>query len=213
MTIQDNVLKAYLKDVYFITGTPCGGKTTVSRALARRHGLALYDADERFPAHRQLADPAFQPAMCRRFSGPDEFFGRTVDEYRAWLLDNERQQLDFALLDLIRLAQHGPVLCDGMLTLDEADRLTDVSRVAFLIREPSNLIDEYCDRPDHRDFSDFIHGAADVARAKVNCNATLRSINLPLYNAIKRSRYFWLERTPDSTVEDAVRQVERHFNW
>ena len=39
MIIQDNALKAYLKNVYFITGTPCGGKTTISRALAQRHGL------------------------------------------------------------------------------------------------------------------------------------------------------------------------------
>lgn len=33
MIFQDNVIKEYLKNVYFITGTPCGGKTTVSRAL------------------------------------------------------------------------------------------------------------------------------------------------------------------------------------
>ena len=68
MIIQDNALKAYLKNVYFITGTPCGGKTTISRALAQRHGLMVYDADEHFPEHQRLADPAFQPAMCRRFS-------------------------------------------------------------------------------------------------------------------------------------------------
>lgn len=213
MIIQDNVLKAYLKNVYFITGTPCGGKTTISRALARRHGLMVYDADERFPEHQRLADPALQPAMCRRFSGADEFFGRSVAEYRAWLLDNARQQLDFVLLDLIRLAHDRPVLCDCDLALDDADRLTDVSRVAFLIRDPSNLIEDYCDRPDHRDFNDFINSATDVARAKATCNATLLSINAKRCDDIKRSRYFWLERTPDSTVEDTVRRVERHFNW
>lgn len=26
MTFQDNVLKAYLTNVFFVTGTPCGGK-------------------------------------------------------------------------------------------------------------------------------------------------------------------------------------------
>ena len=35
MIFQDNVIKEYLKNVYFITGTPCGGKTTVSRLAAR----------------------------------------------------------------------------------------------------------------------------------------------------------------------------------
>ena len=39
MIFQDNVIKEYLKNVYFITGTPCGGKTTVSRALAKSMDL------------------------------------------------------------------------------------------------------------------------------------------------------------------------------
>ena len=41
MIFQDNVLKEYLKNVYFVTGTPCGGKTTISRELANRHNLIL----------------------------------------------------------------------------------------------------------------------------------------------------------------------------
>ena len=38
MKLQDNVLKAYLKNVLFISGTPCGGKTTISRKLAEKYG-------------------------------------------------------------------------------------------------------------------------------------------------------------------------------
>ena len=45
MIFQDNVIKEYLKNVYFITGTPCGGKTTVSRALAEKYGFELFDVD------------------------------------------------------------------------------------------------------------------------------------------------------------------------
>lgn len=35
MILQDNIIKEFLKNVYFITGTPCGGKTTISRELAK----------------------------------------------------------------------------------------------------------------------------------------------------------------------------------
>ena len=59
MIFQDNVIKAYLKNVYFITGTPCGGKTTISRELAKRHNLPVYDIDERFAVHQKLSDPVF----------------------------------------------------------------------------------------------------------------------------------------------------------
>ena len=99
MIFQDNVIKEYLKNVYFITGTPCGGKTTVSRALAEKYGFELFDVDERFDEHKKMSNPLFQPAMNTYFNSADEFFGRTVEEYKNWLLNNTREQLEFVLLD------------------------------------------------------------------------------------------------------------------
>ncbi|EKC73242.1 Shikimate kinase [human gut metagenome] len=98
MIFQDNVIKEYLKNVYFITGTPCGGKTTVSRALAEKYGFELFDVDERFDEHKKMSNPLFQPAMNTYFNSADEFFGRTVEEYKNWLLNNTREQLEFVLL-------------------------------------------------------------------------------------------------------------------
>lgn len=211
MIVQDNVLKAYLKNVYFITGTPCGGKTTVSRALARRYGLTVYDIDQRFDLHQQASDPALQPAMNRRFANADEFFGRSVEEYEQWLTDNTREQLDFVLMDLIRLSQDRIVLCDCHLTVEEARRLTDPERIVFLIKEPGHLVDDYCDRPDHQGFSRFIHSATHVEKAKATCNETLKRLNEKRIAAIRSSEFFWLERRADSTVSDTVNGVARHF--
>lgn len=211
MIIQDNVLKAYLKNVYFITGTPCGGKTTVSRALAERYGLAAYDIDERFDDHQKISSAACQPAMNRKFPNADAFFGRTVEEYEHWLIDNTREQLDYVLLDLIRLSQDQIVLCDCHLTVEEARQLTDPSRIVFLIRDPSNLIEDYCNRPDHEGFSRFINSASDVEKAKATCNETLKHLNEKRIAAIKNSEYVWLERTETSTVEQTVNAVARHF--
>lgn len=213
MIFQDNILKEYLKNVYFIAGTACGGKTTVSRELAKRHRLTVFDIDETFDRHRQIASPDKQPAMTRSFRDADEFFGRTTGEYRKWLIDNRREQLDFVLLDLIRLSQNQTVLCDCHLTAEEADKLTEPSRIVFLIRDPSNLAEEYCNRPDHQDFKNFINSATDVARAKALCNATLESLNRKAIEQVKRSDYVWIERKQGSTVEETVGQVERHFGF
>ena len=177
MIFQDNVIKAYLKNVYFITGTPCGGKTTISRELAKRHNLPVYDIDERFAVHQKLSDPVFQPSMNKIFQDADDFFGRTVTEYRKWLIDSTREQLDFVLLDLIRLSQNQTVLCDCHLTVEEAEAITEASRIVFLIKEPSHLVDDYCNRPDHQGFCDFISSASDIEKAKELCNAALKSFN------------------------------------
>ena len=213
MIFQDNVLKEYLKNVYFITGTPCGGKTTISRMLSKRHGVVVYDIDEQFPIHQKKSDPKFQPSMTKRFYNADEFFGRSVEEYKEWLVENTREQLDFVLLDLIRLSQEQIVLCDCHLTLKEADKLTDTSRIAFLIKDPTDLVEDYCNRPDHQGFRDFINSSTNVENAKATCNRALREINMERYNKIKNSHYFWVERNEDSTIEETVYKVEQHFQW
>ena len=213
MIFQDNVIKEYLKNVYFITGTPCGGKTTISRELAKRHKVLVYDIDERFANHQKISNPAFQPSMNKVFKDADEFFGRSVEEYKEWLINNTREQLDFVILDLIRLSQNKIVLCDCHLTMEEAEKYTEASRIAFLTREPSNLIEDYCNRPDHQGFSAFINSASDVEKAKATCNATLKSLNEKSYNDIRDSNYFWIERTENSTIEETVRKVEQHFGF
>lgn len=213
MIFQDNVIKEYLKNVYFITGTPCGGKTTISRALAEKHGLRVYDIDEQFPRHQQISSPNFQLSMNREFKNADEFFGRTVEEYKKWLIDNTREQLDFVLLDLIQISQNQIVLCDCHLTVDEAHILTELSRVVFLIKDPTNLVDDYCNRPDHQGFNDFINSTTNVENAKFICNATLKDINGARCTQIKNSQYFWIERNDNSTVEETIDKVEQHFKW
>ena len=213
MIFQDNVIKEYLKNVYFITGTPCGGKTTISRELAKRHNLLVYDVDEQFSYHQKISNSAFQPSMNKVFQDADSFFGRTVEEYKKWLIDNTREQLDFILLDLIRLSQNEIVLCDCHLTVEEAEKYTEASRIVFLIKEPSNLIEDYCGRSDHQGFSDFINSASDIEKAKATCNITLKTLNMKRYNDIKSSSYLWIERTENSTIGDTVRKVEQHFGF
>ena len=211
MIIQDNVIKGYLENVYFIAGTPCGGKTTVSRALGEKYNIPVYDIDERFEVHQRIADAAFQPAMKKEFADADEFFGRSAEEYKEWLLKNTREQLDFVILDLIRFSGNKKIICDCHLTLEQAAFLTDPSRVAFMIKKPEDLVDEYCNRPDHQGFSDFIHSATDFEAAKATCNETLLSLNKKYYMDVRESGYFWVDRGDGKSVEETVALTAEHF--
>ena len=213
MIFQDNVIKEYLRNVYFITGTPCGGKTTITRALGEKYGIPVYVIDDQFTIHQAMSDREHQPNMNRSFRDADEFFGRSVEEYKNWLLGNSREQLDYILLDLIKLSRDRIVLCDLHIVAEEAERITDPSRFAFLIKEPVNLTDAYCNRPDHQPFRDFIHSASDYEKAKAVCNETLYSLNIDRYNYIRNSGYFWLERDDARSVDETAALVEKHFGW
>ena len=211
MKFQDNVIREYLKNVYFVAGTACGGKTTVSRELGKKYHIPVYAADEMFPAHQKISGAAFQPSMNKSFKDADEFFGRTVEEYRDWLISNTREDLEFVIMDLIGLSQSGPVVCDCHLTLSEAESLTSPDKIVFLIKEPKDIFNDYCQRPDHRDFNAFIHSAADVEAAKAKCAEALKSLNDKHYRAIKESGCFWLERDSNRSIEKTVELVAKHF--
>ena len=213
MIFQDNIIKEYLKNVYFISGTACGGKTTVTKALGRKYGIPIYVIDDQFTIHQLMSDREHQPSMNTTFRDADEFFGRSVEEYKSWLLNNSREQLDYVLLDLIKLSRDQVILCDLHIVVDEADKITDPSRIAFMIAKPDNIVDTYCNREDHKPFRDFIHSASDYEKAKETCTRTLTELNIAAYDYIKQSKYFWVERDNNRSVEDTAALVEEHFGW
>ncbi len=211
MEIKNNCIKESLKNVYFVTGTPCGGKTTISRALSQRYGYPVYDVDQEFSHHQAISNPIDQPAMNQEFPNADAFFLRPYREYAQWLLQNTREQLDFIILDLIRLSQHQPLFCDLHLTVEQVMEITEPQRVVFLIKNPDNLMEEYANRPDHQDFSEYLNSASDPQLAEENCNRALAHLNRQRYDSIRSSSYFWLEREKDSTVENTLQLVAKHF--
>ena len=161
--------------------------------------------------HKKMSNPLFQPAMNTYFNSADEFFGRTVEEYKNWLLNNTREQLEFVLLDLIRLSENKKVLCDCHLTVAQALAFSEPARVVFLIKDPSNLVDEYGNRPDHQGFFQYLNSATDIEKAKQTVNITLYELNVNRIEEIKSSSFFWIERTVDSTVESTLTCVEKHL--
>ena len=143
----DKYKKEQFKNIYFITGTATGGKTTISKALAQKYGWLRYDVDERFEEHKKLSNPIDHPNMNKNFKNADEFFMRDKNEYVQWLKSNSSEQMEFILADLVELSKNQVVICDLHLTVEEAKKLANPNQVIFLIRENNdNIIDDYCHR-------------------------------------------------------------------
>ena len=90
----------------------------------------LFVVDGRFDGQKNV-EPIISACDEYVFNSADEFFGRTVEEYKNWLLNNTREQLEFVLLDLIRLSENKKVLCDCHLTVAQALAFSEPARVVF----------------------------------------------------------------------------------
>ena len=209
----NNYKKEQFKNVYFVTGTATGGKTTISKALADKYGFLRYDVDEEFDKHKLLSNPVDQPNMNKEFKNADDFFLRDKDEYIEWLINNTNEQLEFVLNDLVELSKNQKVVCDLHLTVSEARQIANTNQLVFLIREDNtNIIDDYINRKSHEGFKNFIYSSTNPAEAKRNCNEVLRELNEKRCNDIRNSEYLYIERNANSTVEKTLKLVEKQFN-
>lgn len=205
-------LKELFKNVYFITGTATGGKTTMSNMIAEKYGFIRYDVDREFDKHQKLSNEIDQPAMNKKFKDADEFFLRDKNEYITWLNQNTKEQMDFILQDIAELSKDNIVVCDIHLSVEEARLLSDVNHVIFLIRENNdNVMDDYISRKSHLGFKRFICTSSNVEKAKKNCNEVLKIINDEKCKAIKESEFKYIERNSLSTIEKTLQIIEKQF--
>ena len=211
MEIANNILKERLKNVYFVCGTACGGKSTITRRLAQKHNLTLYNMDDAYDRHRDLANETFQPAMTQRFQSWEQYFCRPPQTYASWLKKSMEEQLQMVVLDLVELSKTKKVVADLHLPPALANQLASWDRLIFLIAHPQLIANDYYHRPDHAGLHRCIMALSNPQQAMDNCSRALELVNGPVYDAVKAGDLFWLERVADSTVEGMLRQVEAHF--
>lgn len=95
MIIANNIIKHHLKDVYIVSGSACGGKSTVTKYLAKKYGMILYNWDEQFSKYQDITNSTYQPAMSQRkgIRSWEEYFMRPVEEYADWLKTSFQEQI------------------------------------------------------------------------------------------------------------------------
>lgn len=211
MNIADNILKHHLRNVYFLCGTACGGKTTISKELAKKHGFLLYCEDASYSANKQIADAEYQPAMTTEFPSWEYYFNRPYKEYQKWLSDSSNEQIPMILIELIKLAEKQKVVVDMIMPVKAAMSITDYNRIAFLVAEPDMVTKDYYLRPDHIDLYNCIMSLEEPEKALENCNKTLAYGTRLFLDELYQSDAFYLKRDSSSTIDETFMKVEAHF--
>ena len=139
MKIENNVLKHYLRNVYFITGTAYAGKTTAVRMLAEKYDLLLCDENYHMAVSEQVATPETHPDLCYNRSLTDwrDFVQRTPQEYERWIYAVGREAAEFEVAHLIAVSQNQRVIVDTNIPVDLLKEISDYSHVAVLLSPQS----------------------------------------------------------------------------
>ena len=217
--LEHNIIRHYLKNVYFINGTAYAGKSTMVHMLAERYDMIECGENYHLDTAREISIPELQPASSyfSTMSGWEEFLNRTPEEYEKWINDGNEEIAQFEIARLIQLSAQGrKIIVDTNIPLDMLKEISDYEHVAVMLSPQSMSVDHFFDRsdPDKQFLLGEIDKCPDPEKTMANFRACLMGLNSPEgYERMKNSGFFVFERTDfeNDTREETMKLLAEHF--
>ena len=218
MKIANNILKHYLKNVYFITGTAYAGKSTMVKMLSERYGMICCGENYHMAVSEIVATPETHPDLCYNRSLRDwrDFVTRTPEEYERWIYAVGREAAEFEVTHLISISQESKVIVDTNIPLDVLKEIADYDHVAVMLSPQSMSVERFFDRsdPEKQFLLSIIDSCDDPAAVMENYRAGLARINSrEHYDEYANSGFFTVSREDHSmdTRDEVCERLARHF--
>ena len=218
MKIENNVLKHYLKNVYFITGTAYAGKSTTVKMLADKYGMICCGENYHMAVSESVATPQTHPDLCYNRSLTDwrEFVTRTPEEYERWMYAVGREAAEFEIAELIAISQDKKVIVDTNIPLDVLKEISDYNHVAVMLSPQSMSVERFFDRndPEKQFLLSVIDSCDDPESVMDNYRKGLERINSrEHYDEYANSGFFTVVREDNGTDtrEQVCDMIAKHF--
>ncbi len=218
MKIENNILKHYLKNVYFITGTAYAGKSTAVKMLADKYGMVCCGENYHMEVSEIVATPETHPDLCYNKSLSDwrEFVTRTPEEYERWIYAVGREAAEFEVAELIAISKDKKVIVDTNIPVDILKEISDYRHVAVMLSPQSMSVDRFFDRddPDKQFLLSVIDSCEDSEAVIENYRKGLERINSKEhYDEYANSGFFTVVREDngEDTREQVCERIAKHF--
>jgi len=218
MNIAENILKHSLKNVYFLAGTACGGKTTMANELSKKYGFIHFNDnwhEDNFKIWQSIIDEKYQKSAAKRENITDweAYFSRSVEEFLSVqeCYNEDDEYLEFAIIELIKLSQNNIVVADICAPIQLLTELSDHNRIACLLAPAEFVIRDYYSRDDHKEFIECIMSLKE-SESKIETQNELFRIGVQkTFEDVDKYNLFNIVRNNESTVEETLKLLENHF--
>lgn len=218
MKIENNILKHYLKNVYFITGTAYAGKSTTAKMLADRYDMIFCGENYHSAVSNIVATPDAQPdiSYINNLTDWSEFVSRSPEEYERWIYSVGKEAAEFEVVQLLSMAKNEKVIVDTNIPIDILQEISDYNHVAVMLSPQSMSVDRFFDRNDpEKQFLLRVIESCDNPNAVMeNYRQGLALINSQKhYDEYAQSGFFTVLRGNDSTDtrEEVCDLIAKHF--
>ena len=150
MKIQDNILKFYLKNCYFITGTAYAGKSTMCSMLSKKYNMLHCEENYNMDTILSVVDEQNQPNLNYFNTMPSwqHYVSRTPKEFYDWYNGVSEEVAEFEIAELIRLSGDRKVIVDTNIPLDTLYKIAEPNHVAVMLSPQSMSVASFFNRGD-----------------------------------------------------------------
>lgn len=218
MKIANNIIRHYLKNVYFITGTAYAGKSTMVRMLAERYGMIHCGENYHSTVSDIVATPEDQPDICylRLLKDWKDFVTRTPEEYERWIYATGREAAEFEVAQLLSMPRDQKIIVDTNIPVDLLREISDEDHVAVILAPQSMSVERFFDRsdPEKQFLLRVIESCENSEAVMENYRQGLARINSRRhYDEYAQSGFFTIVRVDDGrdTRQEVCDALARHF--
>jgi len=218
MKIENNIIKHYLKNVYFITGTAYAGKSTTVRMLADRYDMIFCGENYHSRVSDIVADPKLQPdiSFMNNLKDWKEFVTRSPEEYERWIFSVSKEAAEFEVAELISISGEKKVIVDTNIPLEILKEISDYDHVAVMLSPQSMSVERFFDRsdPEKQFILNVINSCENPEAVMENYRQGLALINSKKhYDECAQSGFFTMVRQDDGkdTREEVCDRIAKHF--
>ncbi len=219
MKIENNIIKYYLKNAYFITGTAYAGKSTMVKMLAEKYDMIFCGENYHSAVSENVVDPKIQPGLgyFKTMKDMKEFVTRSPEEYANWIHNTAREAAEFEVAHLIALSsQNKKIIVDTNISTGLLHEISDYNHVAIMLSPQSMSVERFFDRtdPEKQLILNAIQSCENPDAVMENYRKGLALINSrENYDNLANSGFFTLIREDDGrdTREEVCDKLAKHF--
>jgi len=129
-------MKRNLNDIFWLGGSPCAGKSSISNILASRFNLDVYRVDEAFENHVQHLDSEIHATLVKwRDASWNERWMQPVESLVQEVIACYREHFTLILDDVLALPKDKPWLIEGtaLLPKEVAHVLTRCNQAVWIV--------------------------------------------------------------------------------
>ena len=201
-----------MKNVYFIIGVSCSGKTTASKYLSEKYGMYRYSTDDMRKTYYERGIIEYQPTLCRKIK---DFYELSVDEALFYEADVAKEATPMIIADLIELSgKYEKIVCEGVYAVPIIP-LIDNNKKIYLSTSDEIIKKDFFNRPAQSLILENIMKRTDITESekenRINHRKDIACGVISKLDEFIKDNIKRYHRDEKSTIEDMLNIIEQHF--